>query len=253
MSIEILISVIIVSVVVFGLAVAYLVIRRQMSEQKLRIAEETAKRILEDAKREAETKRKEALLEAKEEAVRMRRDFEQETKERKAELSTLEKRLLQREDHLEKKGQALESSEKKLKEKTDELERIREELEKSRDLQIKELEKVSGLPKEEAKKILLDSIEKEVEREAALIIKRKEEEIKKEAEKKAREILATAIQRCAVDHVVETTTTVVDSRSSLRFGQLTFLVSVRTSTKKVRIFSIAAMCDSAARARRPGA
>jgi len=220
MTFEVLLYFIIAAVVIFGLAVAYLVIRRQLAEQKLKYAEETAKRILEDAKREAETKRKEVILEAKEESVKMRREFEQETRERKAELSNLEKRLLQREDHLEKKERAVEASEKKIKEQEDNLTRIRMELEKGREQQVKELEKVAGLPQEEAKKLLLASLEKEVERDAALIIKRKEEEIKKESEKIAREILATAIQRCAVDHVVETTTTMVELPSDEMKGRI---------------------------------
>ncbi|HTY13772.1 MAG TPA: ribonuclease Y [Candidatus Omnitrophota bacterium] len=220
MGIEVLIYFAIAAVIVFALAVAYLVIRRQLGEQKVKIAEETAKRILEDAKRDAETKRKEAILEAKEEAVRLRKDIEQETRDRKAEITGLERRLLQREDHLEKKERALESTEKKLKEQSDELATIKEELARGREQQIKELEKVSGLPKDEAKKLLLDSLQKEIERDAAMIIKRQDEEIKKEAERKAREILATAIQRCAVDHVVETTTSTVGLPSDDMKGRI---------------------------------
>ncbi|KAF0134954.1 MAG: uncharacterized protein FD145_335 [Candidatus Saganbacteria bacterium] len=204
----------------FGLAVAYLAIKRNMAEQKIRVAEETAKRILEDAKREAETKRKEAILDLKEEAVKLRRDFDQETKERKQELSGIERRLLQREEHLEKKEKINDAEEKKIKEKADELAKIREELQKGHEKQIQELEKISGLPKEEARKVLLESLGKDVERDAALIIKRKEEEIKKDAEKMAREILATAIQRCAVDHVVETTTTMVELPSDDMKGRI---------------------------------
>ncbi len=220
MTIEILIYFSIAAVIVFALAVAYLVIRRQLAEQKVKIAEETAKRIMEDAKRDAETKKKEAVLEAKEEAVKFRREIEQETRDRKSEITGLERRLLQREDHLEKKEKALESTEKKLKDQSDELAKIKEELARGREQQIKELEKVSGLPKDEAKKLLLDSLQKEIERDAALIIKRQEEEIKKEAEKKAREILATAIQRCAVDHVVETTTSTVELPSDDMKGRI---------------------------------
>jgi len=227
MSLEILIYFAIAAAIVFGLSVAYLNIRRNIAEQKIKVAEETAKRILEDAKREAETKRKEAVLEAKEESVKLRKEFEQETRERKSELSVLEKRLLQREDHLEKKERALESQEKKAKEEAEknektreDLAKIRENLAKAQENQIKELEKISGLPKEEAKKLLLDSLKGEIERDAALIIKQKEEEIKKESDKKAREILATAIQRCAVDHVVETTTTIVELPSDEMKGRI---------------------------------
>ena len=238
MSFEILLYLIIAAVVIFGLAVAYLLIRRQMAEQKLKYAEETAKRVLEDAKREAETKRKEVILEAKEESVKMRREFEQETRERKAELSGLEKRLLQREDHLEKKERAVEASEKKVKEQEDNLTRIRGELEKVREQQVKELEKVAGLPQEEAKKLLLASLEKEVARDSALLIKRMEEEVKKDAEKKAREILATAIQRCAVDHVVETTTTMVELPSDEMKGRI-----IGREGRNIRAFETATGVD----------
>lgn len=238
MSFEVLLYFIIAAVVIFGLAVAYLLIRRQMAEQKLKYAEETAKRVLEDAKREAETKRKEVILEAKEESVKMRREFEQETRERKAELSGLEKRLLQREDHLEKKERAVEASEKKVKEQEDNLTRIRGELEKVREQQVKELEKVAGLPQEEAKKLLLASLEKEVARDSALLIKRMEEEVKKDAEKKAREILATAIQRCAVDHVVETTTTMVELPSDEMKGRI-----IGREGRNIRAFETATGVD----------
>ena len=233
-----LILFIIAAVVVFVLAVAYLFVRRQLAESKIKIAEETAKRMLEDAKREAETKRKEALLEAKEEAVKLRREFEQETRERKGELSNLERRLLQREEHLEKKEQAITSTEKKIKEVEEGLGRLRGELEKIHAQQLTELEKVAGMPKEEARKLLLSNLEKEVERDAALIIKRKEEEIQKESDRRAREILATAIQRCAVDHVVETTTTMVELPSDDMKGRI-----IGREGRNIRAFETATGVD----------
>ncbi|MBI5700822.1 ribonuclease Y [Candidatus Saganbacteria bacterium] len=210
----------IAAVIVFVLAVAYLLVRTQFSEGKIKVAEETAKRILEDAKREAETKRKEALLEAKEESVRFRQEFERETHDRKSELSSIERRLIQREEHLDKKEKALDASDKKLNEKIEEVAEVREELIKIRDESIKELEKAASLPKEEAKKLLLENLEKELERESAIKIKQNEENINKESEKRAREILATAIQRCSVDHVVETTTTLVELPSDDMKGRI---------------------------------
>lgn len=201
-------------------AISYLMARQKYSENKIKIAEETAKRILEDAKREAETKRKEALLEAKEESVKLRQELEKEAKERKVELSNIERRLLQREEHLDKKEKLIDEAEVRLKEKLDEITKVREDLLRLRDEHIKELEKAASLPKEEAKQILLQNLEKELEREAALRIKQNEDNIKKESEKKAREILATAIQRCAVDHVVETTTTVVELPSDDMKGRI---------------------------------
>lgn len=210
----------IAAAIVFVAALLYLASRQKASESKIKVAEETAKRILDDAKREAETKRKEALLEAKEEGVRLRTEIERESKERKAELANLERRLIQREEHLDKKEKALESEEKKLIEKTEEAGKINEELSKIKDDQIKQLEKVAALPKEEAKQLLLKNLEKSLEHEAAVRIKQNEESIKKESDKKAREILATAIQRCAVDHVVETTTTVVELPSDDMKGRI---------------------------------
>lgn len=215
-----LIYVIIAALVVFGLAVAYLVIRRQMAEQKVRIAEETAKRILEDSKKESERIKKEAMLEAKDEAIRQRAEFDREMKERKSELTNLERRLQSREDHLENKEKNIDNREKQIKKAEEELLKVKETLSKIQDQLILELEKSAALTREEAKKELLGRLEKELEIDAAKMIKAKEEETKKESEKRAREILATAIQRCAVDHVVETTTSAVELPSDEMKGRI---------------------------------
>jgi len=220
MDLNTLIYLIIAAIVIFGLAVAYLTIRRQLAEQKVRIAEESAKRILEEAKKESERIRKEALLEAKDEALRQRAELERETKERKQELAAFERRLQSREDHLEAKEKSLEGREKAIKKAEEELLKLKDTLQKVRDQLVVELEKAAALSREEAKKELLARLDKELEEEAAKKIKAKEEEIKKEAEKRAREILATAIQRCAVDHVVETTTSVVELPSDEMKGRI---------------------------------
>jgi len=220
MSLEALIYIVIAAVVVFGLAVAYLIIKRQLAEQKVRIAEETAKRILEDARKESERIRKEALLEAKDEALKQRAELERDNKERKAEFAALERRLQSREDHLENKEKNIENREKTIKKAEEELIKLRDTLQKIRDQLIVELEKVAALSREEAKQELLSRLDKELEVEAAKRIKAKEEDVKKEADKRAREILATAIQRCAVDHVVETTTSVVELPSDEMKGRI---------------------------------
>jgi len=220
MSLEALIYIVIAAVVVFGLAVAYLIIKRQLAEQKVRIAEETAKRILEDSKKESERIRKEALLEAKDEALKQRAELERDNKERKAEFAALERRLQSREDHLENKEKNIENREKTIKKAEEELIKLRDTLQKIRDQLIVELEKVAALSREEAKQELLSRLDKELEVEAAKRIKAKEEDVKKEADKRAREILATAIQRCAVDHVVETTTSVVELPSDEMKGRI---------------------------------
>jgi ribonuclease Y len=206
--------------VVFVFSVAYLIMRRRIAEQKIRISEEKAKRILEEAKREAETKKREALLEAKDESIKLRQEFERETKERKGELLALERRLLQKEEKLDQKGRSVEEQEKKIKTKETELQQEKESLEGLRKEHVKELERVSGLSQDEAKRLLLSNIQKDVERDAGLLIMRVEEAAKKEADKRAKEILTTAIQRCAVDHVVETTTTVVELPSDDMKGRI---------------------------------
>ncbi|MFA4857743.1 MAG: ribonuclease Y [Candidatus Margulisiibacteriota bacterium] len=204
----------------FGLALAYLFVKRNYADQKIRIAEESAKKILEDAKKEAETRRKEGILEVKDEKIRLRAEIEQETKERRQELTGLEKRLVAREEALDNKLKTLETEENKQKDKSAALEKTRQQLEEIRQQQVKELEKVSGLNREDAKNLLLQNLEKELDKEAAIKIKNKEEEIRKISEKKAKEILTTAIQRCAVDHVVESTVTVVELPSDDMKGRI---------------------------------
>ncbi|MDD5594240.1 MAG: ribonuclease Y, partial [Candidatus Margulisbacteria bacterium] len=212
--------IIIAALVIFGLAVAYLIVRRQLAEQKVRIAEETAKRILEDAKKDTERIKKEALLEAKDEAIRLKADLERDSKERKAELTTMERRLQSREDHLENKDKNLENREKLVKKIEEDLVKLKETVQTAKSQLLVELEKVAALSREDARKELMERLDKELEIEAAKKIKANEEEIRKESDKRAREILATAIQRCAVDHVVETTTSVVELPSDDMKGRI---------------------------------
>ncbi|MFH1387399.1 MAG: ribonuclease Y [bacterium] len=220
MDIYSLLYLVVAALVVFGLAVAYLIIKRRGAEQKVRIAEETAKRILEDAKKDSERVKKEALLEAKDEAIRQRHDFEREAKERKGELTALERRLQSREDHLENKEKNFDAREKLIKKAEEDLLKLKDTLSVVKDQLIVELEKVAALSREQARAELLTRLDKELEIEASKRIKANEEEIKKESDKKAREILATAIQRCAVDHVVETTTSMVEIPSDDMKGRI---------------------------------
>ncbi|MFA5113485.1 MAG: ribonuclease Y [Candidatus Margulisiibacteriota bacterium] len=210
----------IAALVVFGLAVAYLMVRKQLSEQKVRIAEETAKRIVEDAKKEADRAKKEALLEAKDEAIKVRADFEREAKERKSELTGMERRIQSREDHLENKEKNIENREKLIKKIEDDLVKLKDNLQQGKDQLIAELEKAAAFSREDAKRELLGRLEQELAVDAAKMIKAKEEEVRKESDKRAREILATAIQRCAVDHVVETTTSMVELPSDDLKGRI---------------------------------
>ncbi len=220
MSTNIIFNIAVSAGIVFTLGILFLVIRRQLAEQKIKIAEETAKRLLEDSKKEAEKIKKEGLLESKDTVLKARSEFEKESKERKKELSGIERRLEAREDRLEEREKEIKKSEEKIKKFQEQLQKLREGLEKSKDLYMKDLERVAALSKEEAKKELLAKLDTELQKEAGERIKVNEEKIKKESEKKAREVLATAIQRCAVDHVVETTTSVVELPSDDMKGRI---------------------------------
>jgi ribonucrease Y len=212
--------VIIAAVAVFGLAIAYLLIRRQLGEQKVRIAEETAKRIIEDAKKDTDRIKKEALLEAREEGNRLKAELERDSKERKNELTQLERRLQSREDHLENKEKNVENREKMIKKIEEDVIKLKDTLLEAKTHLLAELEKVAALSRDDARKELLDRLDKELEIESAKKIKANEEELRKESDKRAREILATAIQRCAVDHVVETTTSAVELPSDDMKGRI---------------------------------
>lgn len=184
-------------------------IRKTIAEKKIGNAEELAKKIVEDANKEAETNKKEILLEAKEEAHRIRLENERENRERRLEIQRQEKRLMQKEESLDKKADALEKKEEALIIKERELEEKENHINELYEQQVKELERLSGLTCEEAKEILLNDVKKEVDYEAAILIREMESRVKEEADKKAREIISYAIQKCAVDYVAETTVTVV--------------------------------------------
>lgn len=195
-------------VAIIGIIVGF-TIRKTIAEKKIGNAEELAKKIVEDANKEAETAKKEILLEAKEEAHRIRLENERENRERRLEIQKQEKRLLQKEESLDKKADSLEKKEEALIIKERELEEKENRINELYEQQVKELERLSGLTCEEAKEILLNDVKKEVDYEAAMLIKEMENRVKEESEKKAREIISYAIQKCAVDYVAESTVTVV--------------------------------------------
>jgi len=170
---------------------------------------EESNRLKEDAEREAESKKKEAILEAKEEVHRLRNDLERESRDRRNEVQRLERRLIQREELLDKKGDALEKKEESLSRKQQEIDDLQASVEELYGKQREELQRLSGLTSEEAKQILLEEVNKEIKHEAAIMIKEVEAKAKEEADKKAREIITYSIQRCAADHVAETTVHVV--------------------------------------------
>ncbi|WP_430383862.1 ribonuclease Y [Anoxynatronum buryatiense] len=195
-------------VAVAGCLIGYF-IRKSIAEGKVNSAEELAKKLIEEAEKEVETTKKELLIEAKEEVHKLRSEFERESRERRNELQKIERRLIQKEETLDKKAENLEKKDEKLSRKLVELDEKGEQLEQLRNQEKQKLEELSGLTGEEAKTLLLRDVEKEIRVETAMMIKEMESRAKEEAEKRAKEIITYTIQKCAADHVAETTVTVV--------------------------------------------
>jgi ribonucrease Y len=185
-------------------------VRKATAEKKIISAESEARRIVEEGIKTAETKKKEFLIEAKDEIHRTRNEADRENKERRIELQKLEKRLLKKEELLDNKNELFEKREEKLNKKYKEVEIKEKEVESIIELQKNELERISGFTSDEAKEMLLKDIRKEAEYDAAIMIKEIERDAKEEADRKAREIVSYAIQKCSADHVAETTVSVVD-------------------------------------------
>jgi ribonuclease Y len=184
-------------------------VRKIIAEAKITNAEELAKKLVSDAEKEAETLKKEQLLEAKEEVHRLRNELEKESRERRNEQQRIERRLIQKEESLDKKIETIEKKEELLNLRDENAKRRQEEINNIYEKQKKELEKMSGLTCEEAKEILFNDIRKETEKDAAAMVKEIEAQAKEEADKKAREVITCAIQKCAADHVADTTVSVV--------------------------------------------
>ena len=201
-----LITAIVIAFVVWKLAIAY---RIKVVEAKIGSADEKAREIIDEAIKSAETRKKEALLEAKEESLRNKNELERETKERRAELQRYEKRVLLKEETLDRKTEALEKKDAKLTSMEQELVKTKAEIDTFHQKQVQELEKISGLTSEQAKEYLIKTVEDEVKHETAVLIKNLEQKARDEADKKAKDLVITSIQKCAADHVAETTISVV--------------------------------------------
>jgi ribonuclease Y len=197
---------IIIGIICFG---AGYWLRKKIAEAQINSAEEAAKKIIADAERSGEAKKKEALLEAKEEIHKHRSELERETKERRSELQRLERRLLQKEENLDRKIDSLEKKEEIISRKEAELDKSQDRINELYTKQLAELERLSGLTSEDARNLLLANAQEEIKHETAIMIKELEQQAKEEADKRAREIISLAIQRCAADHVAETTVSVV--------------------------------------------
>ena len=191
------------------LAGLYLIKSNKDKAEKIGNAEEKARNIIDEALKAAETKKREGLLELKEETLRNKNELERESKERRAELQKFEKRVLAKEEALDRKGDSLEKRESQLASREDKLNKRQAEVDALSEKRVQELERISGLTSEQAKDYLLKTVEDEVKHETAMLVKELETRAKEEAGKKAKEYVVTAIQKCAADHVAETTISVV--------------------------------------------
>ena len=183
--------------------------RKNGMEKKIGQTEEYAKSLLEEAARKAEDKKKEAVLEAKEEIIRLKNELDKEVRDRRREVSRMESRVNAREEQVDKKMDNLELREEQLNEKHRAAERLEAEAQEMHDRQQQELERIANMTSEEAKNILIDRVQKDAYHDAAVMVREIEQRAKEEADKKARDIISTAIQKCAADHVAETTVSVV--------------------------------------------
>ena len=211
MDLWIVIIIALAAAVVFGIFGIYFGIgyRKRVAEAQIGSAEKEAANIVEEAKRTAESRKKEILLDAKEESIKTKNEIEKEVKERRNEIQRQEKRLQQKEETLDKKSDALEKKDEQYNQKLENVEKQRQEATDLCAKQAGELERISGFSQEQAKDHLLSLVENDIKVETALLIKDYEAKAKLEADKKARDILSIAIQRCAVDHVTETSVSVV--------------------------------------------
>jgi len=183
--------------------------RRRVSEKIIGDAETQAAQKIEEAKKLAEAKKRESVLEAKDEVYKLRQEFEREVKERRAEIVRVERRLVQKDETLDKKIEQIERKDEQLTRKDADVQKLKDRAAEIVEKQQSELERVAGLSNEEGRRLLLANVEREVRHEASILIRDVEQEARDEADKRAREIVTVAIQRCAADHTAETTVSVV--------------------------------------------
>ncbi len=200
------VSVLVTAIVVWFIASSY---QKNSAKSKIGNAEEKARGIIDDAVKTAEEKKRESMLEIKEESIKAKNDLDKEIKERRAEIQKNERRIVQKEENLDKKLEAIEKRESNFAVKEEELKKQKIEISKLNEQRIQELERISGLTSEQAKEYLLKTIEEDVKLDTAKMIKEMENKAKEEANKKAKDYVVTAIQKCAADHVSETTISVV--------------------------------------------
>ena len=211
MPIGIVIAVAVVLVIVSAVIRHFVTVSnlKKNAESKIGNAENKAREIIDDAVKTAEAKKKESLLEIKEESIKNKNELERESKERRSELQRYEKRVLSKEEALDKRSEAIEKREASFTAKEEQLKQREKKVDELSQQRVQELERISGLTSEQAKEYLLKTVEEDVKHDTAKMIKEMEAQAKEEADKKAKECVVTAIQRCAADHVAETTISVV--------------------------------------------
>ena len=206
---EILIVVVLLVVAIVVTAALTTSYQKKVTASTIGNAEDRAREIIDEALKTAENKKREGLLEVKEESIRTKNELDKEIKERRSEVQRYERRIQQKEENIDKKADAIEKKEASLAAREDELSRQKEKIAKLNEERVQELERISGLTSDQAKEYLLKIVEDEVKHETAVLVKELETRAKEEADKKAKEYVVNAIQRCAADHVSETTISVV--------------------------------------------
>ena len=204
--IAVVIILIVTAVLTYFITTAY---HKNVANAKIGNAEDRAREIIDEAVKTAETKKREAMLEAKEESIRVKNDLDKEVKERRAEIQRSERRVVQKEENLDKKLESIERREAGFAAKEEEINKQKAQIAKLNEERLQELERISGLTSEQAKEYLLKTVEEDVKLDTAKLIKEMENKAKEEADKKAKDYVVTAIQKCAADHVAETTISVV--------------------------------------------
>ena len=204
--IAVVITLIVTAVLTYFITTAY---HKNVANAKIGNAEDRAREIIDEAVKTAETKKREAMLEAKEESIRVKNDLDKEVKERRAEIQRSERRVVQKEENLDKKLESIERREAGFAAKEEEINKQKAQIAKLNEERLQELERISGLTSEQAKEYLLKTVEEDVKLDTAKLIKEMENKAKEEADEKAKDYVVTAIQKCAADHVAETTISVV--------------------------------------------
>ena len=214
----IIFAVFLITAVIFTFIGMFL--RKKTAESKMKSAEAEAKRIIEMANKEAENKKKEEIFKAKEEIMNARKDLDAEIRERRGEVQLQEKRIMQKEENLEKKLDSIDKKERDLNRKNEELDNRRNEVENLYSKQMEELQRISNLSREEAKKQLLSEMEKQLTVEKATLLRDMQAKVKEESERNAKEVIGYAIQKCAADHTSETTVSIVSLPSEEMKGRI---------------------------------